>query len=885
MNPEDWAQIRAAFEALREVPIEDRARALAEDIEIEERLEPELMRLLEADAPADSFLTPPSDQTLEQRSPTSGDRLPDPDSSRLGSKIAGFELQRLIASGGMGAVYEAAQEVPRRQVAFKMIRGELVSPSMLQRFRHEVEVLARLQHPGIAQIFEAGVAEAEGQHKEQPWFAMELLEGAVSICDYAKAEGLTKEAKIRLFVQICDAVQHGHQRGVIHRDLKPANILIDAHGRPKVIDFGVARTTDLDRATMRGLTGEGELVGTLLYMSPEQVEKGAEHVDVRSDVYSLGIILFELLCGEHPFPIEGNSISEICKDFKDREVACPSSFDRTMPRDLDWIVQKALATEPDERYASPRDLALDLTRMLAHEPVLAGPPTASYRLKKFVRRHRVGVLATSLVALALLIGLVATSLALVRATRAEMLAEHQREVAVEERNRALAAMDFLVEVFSRANPAKGAREVGMVEALDLVAKIFRTRFAKQPDIEALIARMLGQTYRGLGLAKEGEQYLTEALDMCTKQHGADHVETAKVMIDLIVLRLEQGKLDEAEQLIARALPVLSDELGRESREALTLRVQKGDLLRLRGKPQEAEATLRLVVADMSKALGNNARQTLLAKNLLAGMFHQRGNIKEAEPLYREAMAGLAISMSEDHPDTLSAKYNFAMLMFSRGKRAEGIRLMRPVEKTTARVLGGKHRYTMRARSSLGAMLHLEGKIAEALPYYYSALEAVPKLERTSPDVVALRSNIGRLELDLGNFDKAEPIIRDVWNIRRKKGDAHPKALISHNEMADLELARGKPKKAEELYASGLRLVEAKYPAEHPLTYRFNLGLGKAKAALEDFEAAQKHLLRALEIFEAADKQSAVRGKLKNPKSVIAAMYEAWGKPGEAAKYR
>jgi WD40 repeat protein len=331
----------------------------------------------------------------------------------------------------MGVVYEAEQDDPRRAVALKVIRPGLVSPALLKRFAHEARLLGRLHHPGIAQIYEAGVAE-DGQ----PFFALEFIRG-LALDEYARRHGLDAAARLDLLARVCEAVQHAHEQGVIHRDLKPANILVDDTGQPKVLDFGVARATDADLLTSTDHTRTGQLVGTLSYMSPEQVTADPAGLDARSDVYTLGVILFELLAGRLPYPLEHLPLPEVARVIREQEPSRLGSIDARFRGDVETIVAKALEKDKQRRYQSAAELAADIRRHLRNEPIRARPPSALYQLGKFARRHKALVGGVAGVMAALVVGLVGTILFAVREARQRDLAEHNARVANDEKQAAL----------------------------------------------------------------------------------------------------------------------------------------------------------------------------------------------------------------------------------------------------------------------------------------------------------------------------------------------------------------------------------------------------------------------------------------------------------------
>ena len=368
--------------------------------------------------------------TTEPASPT----LPGPtDEAAASGTFAGYRLVRLIGQGGMGAVYEAEQASPRRAVALKVIRPGWATPAALRRFDLEAEILGRLEHPGVARIYEAGVGQgADGQ--AQPFFAMELVRGR-PLTEYAAERRLTVAGRLALFAAVCDAVQHAHQQGVIHRDLKPSNILVTEDGGPKVLDFGVARLT-ADGGRDGTATGDGQVVGTLQYMSPEQAAGDAGRVDTRADVYALGLILYELLAGRPAFALDGRPLAEVLEVIRDQAPAALSSVDRRLRGDLETIVGTCLAKEPGRRYAGASAVAADVRRYLNFEPIAARPPSAFYHLARFARRNVVLVGGVAAVFVSLVLGVIGTSVGLSRARDAQALAERRRTDAEDARKAA-----------------------------------------------------------------------------------------------------------------------------------------------------------------------------------------------------------------------------------------------------------------------------------------------------------------------------------------------------------------------------------------------------------------------------------------------------------------
>mgnify|MGYP002633698002 CR=1 FL=1 len=413
-------------------------------------------------------------------------------------RVPGYRVLDTLGEGGMGTVYRAEQASPRRIVALKVIKPGVLSPEHLHRFARETEVLGRLQHIGIAHIYEAGTAEGG----RAPYFAMEYIAGE-PLTTHAETRRLDTRARLALMADICDAVHHAHQRGVIHRDLKPANILVTESGQPKILDFGIARVTDADvRATMG--TDLGQLVGTLPYMSPEQVGGDPLDLDTRSDVYTLGVILFELLAGRRPYPL-GRQLTEAARIITEEEPPSLGTLDRAWRGDVEAIAARSLEKEKTRRYQSAAELAADIRRYLGNEPIEARPLTTLYQLRKFTRRHTALVGGAAATVAALLIGLVATGYFMVQA-------QAERDRATAEAGKARAINTFLQETLGAANPYEGTgREVTVLEALDVATEQIAASFAEQPEIRAAVEHTIGSTYSDLAEHDRAEPLLRSAL--------------------------------------------------------------------------------------------------------------------------------------------------------------------------------------------------------------------------------------------------------------------------------------------------------------------------------------------------------------------------------------
>ena len=620
----------------------------------------------------------------------------------LPSTIGSYRILRLLGEGGMGIVYEAEQEHPRRTVALKVIKSGLADAKLVRRFEQESLVLGRLQHPGIAQIYEAGTADTG--FGPQPYFAMEYIRGE-SLLQYAKTHQLGIRQRLEVMGRICEAVHHAHLRGIIHRDLKPGNILVDETGQPKILDFGVARATDSDARVSRQ-TDPGQLVGTLAYMSPEQVLADPLELDTRSDVYSLGAVMYEFLSGQLPYRVSPR-LHEAVQTIREEEPRPLSTLDRTYRGDLETIVEKALEKERARRYSSAAELGADIRRYVQDEPIMARPTSAAYQIRKFARRHRALVLAVAAVFAVLLAGIIVSTR---EAARANAEAATSRAIS-----------DFLQnDLLAQASAANQSRpgtkpdpDLKVRTALDRAAARIGGKFHGEPEVEAAIRDTIGRTYTDLGIYPEATKQLEQALDLRRRALGAKNPKTLKTMSRLGGVAELQGKYPEAESLLGEALAIQLRVLGSQDPDTLYSRDTLADVYEDEGKYPQAEALCSQTLEMQRHVLGSEHRDTLGSMNNLANIYYEEGKYPEAEALYRQTLEVRRRVLGPEHPDTLGSMTNLATVYDDEGKYAQAQALYRESLESQRLVLGAEHPETLGSMGNLATVYYDEGKYRQA----------------------------------------------------------------------------------------------------------------------------------------------------------------------------
>jgi eukaryotic-like serine/threonine-protein kinase len=785
------------------------------------------------------------DPTLGSTRPLAGHEAPIPEN------FPGYVILEPIAQGGMGAVFKAEQAQPRRIVALKVLHAGATSEAMARRLRREAQLLGRLQHPGIATIFDAGALEStfNGLTRRTPYFAMEFIEGR-TLDRFAREENLKPRAIVALITRICEALQYAHERGVIHRDLKPGNILVAGSG-PKILDFGVARLVEGDEGQSLE-TQAGQLVGTLAYMSPEQADGDALSLDVRCDVYALGVILYELLAGRRPHDLSNLRVMDAVRTLQSVEPRRLGDIDRRLRGDLDVIVHKALEKSPASRYQTVRELSDDLRRYLAFEPLAARPASVVDRTLRFARRNRLLVAASLTVAAALVGGTIASTVFALQARAADQ--QSRRSGA-----RAKAVNNFLVQdLLSAADANRGATvDLKLVDAIRSAIPRIDRAFAAEPETALDLHRLTAELLRGLGDFDSARQEAGKAFDLSTSLHGADAVPTlavralqaqiecdagrnvpAEAIAREVLNKLNPGAEDaretrwKVEQVIADVKYALRDAAAAEQLYRTLydeLRAARGEhdpsaivvLGKIAGAKysqhqyEEVAALQRQVLDESMRSLGPDHRRTSDAQHDLATVLYKLNCFDEAEPLFQACLESRARLLGPRHPDYADTLYQYARLKVGQGDLPAALALGQEALPLQRAAYGSDHEFVPRTLNLIAHILKEQQRFAEAEPYYRESHELYRRTQGPQSKAYAISTlNIGTNLLYQERYADALPYITDGVTL----GDAAYPEQSDFRVRSRLALARcharlGQAQLAREQYGAVLELSDGQATSE------------------------------------------------------------------------
>jgi non-specific serine/threonine protein kinase/serine/threonine-protein kinase len=653
--------------------------------------------------------------------------------------VPNYRIIQKVGEGGMGEVYEAEQEEPiRRRVALKVIKMGMDTKEVVARFESERQALAMMDHPSIARVFAAGMTD-----RGQPYFAMEFVKG-VPITKYCDEHRLPTRARLELFQKVCEGVQHAHQKGIIHRDLKPSNVLVTVQGdkpEPKIIDFGLAKATEQRLTDHTVFTHHGQMLGTPEYMSPEQADLTGLDIDTRTDVYSLGLLLYELLVGALPFDsreLRKGGFDLIRKKIREDEPSKPSArvtrlgnvseaaavqrrtdpaaLSRQLRGDLDWIIMKAVEKDRTRRYDSASDLAADIGRHLNNHPVLAGPPSSAYRMKKFVARHKVGVAAGSVVLVTLLLGITGTTIGLFRSVKAERMAREQAEAARQ-------VSEFLEGLFAVSDPGESrGNSITAREILDNGRDRIAADLQDQPLVQARLMTTMGRVYRRLGLYGEARRLHETALATRQREMGEQTLEVAESRLELGWNLEAIGDYEDALLMYEGALATKRDILGPDHPDVARTISSIGTVYNKTRRFEEAKASHELALGIREKALGGDHIDVSNSLNLLGNVHVAMADYRGALPYYERALTIREKKLGTNHPRVAVVLGNLANAYWNLGDYNTARPLNARALAIQEKVLGPDHPDLAYALNNTANLLSASGDYAAAKRTHERALE-------------------------------------------------------------------------------------------------------------------------------------------------------------------
>jgi serine/threonine protein kinase/tetratricopeptide (TPR) repeat protein len=881
MNEKRQRRVETIFHRVLKRPADERERYVHEHCGDDIDLRNSILALLEHHARAERVFTP---------EPNASE-----DAEELG-RIGPFDIIEVLGRGGMGTVYLAQQESPiSRRVALKVIRAGMDSAQVLARFQVEQQALAVLDHPSIARVLDAG-STADGR----PYFVMEYVPGS-PITQYCDQKRMSFRERIALFLEVCQAIQHAHQKGIIHRDIKPGNVIVAEHDGvpvPKVIDFGVAKATGAGALPAAKFTGAGQLIGTLEYMSPEQAD--ARDVDTRSDVYALGLLLYELLVGVLPFDattLGDRGLEAMLRIIRDSEPPRPServstlgdtsvvtaqrrgteprSLARALRGDIDWIVMKALEKDRERRYSSPSGLASDLFRCLTDRPVEARPPSAVYRMRKFARRHRVGVTASAVVVASLVAIAVVTGVQSARVARERDRAQYEERVSHE-------VAEYLGNLFHKAAMSQGFPDsVRLVQAMAMgVEGLEGADLA--PEARIRVLRVLGDAYSSMTRLDEAQPVAERLVDLSMAQYGEDHIETAQSRFLLMKLRRQAGRAGEAFALAEEVLPVFERDLGAEDAQTMRCVWYLAGINRDLGRGDAAVAYYERLRDTYRRTLGGDHPRLGMVLSEMASALGNMGRYEDGLRAGREAVDILEEKYGADSPMILLPLEVCSSLYAAVERYDQASAILDRTERIVRDTYGADHPEAKHMRCERGwILLHTE-HFESALIAFEEALEAPGNLpDRHLADPLL---GLGITHYKLGEIvDSRKVLERSIEILELTPGAPNAKLAEALTALGETELEAGEVVRADSLLHTAVLMAREVLPTGHVGVAACELALGEYLVAAGRYDEAEPLLTGALASYR--DKYEPASRRVERARRSLVGLYRSWGKPDEARRYQ
>ncbi len=889
MSTERFERIQQIFHQALELEVEQRPAFVAEACSDDEEMREEVLALLGAEANPATMLDTPLSSLVDIE-----------EDSLEGQTLGAYRLLGLIGSGGMGNVYlaERSDGSFERQVALKVVKKGMDSEAVVRRFEMERQILARLDHPNIARLLDGGLTD-DGR----PYFVMEYVEGK-PITDYCDEQRLSVNARLQLFQKICDAVQFAHQSLVVHRDLKPSNILVNADGEVRLLDFGIAKL--LDDSDDPELTAAGDALLTPAYAAPEQLQ--SDSVTTMTDVYSLGVVLYELLVGRRPFEPR-KSVAEYREEVLSGELARPSTavtqllagddgkpvestaqtvagfrgvpltrLQAQLRGDLDTICLMALQREPDRRYASAEQFGADLQRFMEGRPVLARVDSLGYRLAKYLRRHRAGVIGTTLAVLVLVTMSAYYTVQLAR----------ERDLALDEQRKANEVVQFVLGLFDAADPAlaRGA-DVTARELLDAGAERVRVELADRPTVQASMMRVLGNVYHEIGMTDEGGDLLERALAAHLELYGDLHAETATTELSLGILNQSVGNFERAGELLQQSLDSRVALTGAESAESLEALSALAFFNETIGDYAAAEE-LHLRSLELARQIADGQDDAYLAQAMarLAGLYRLLDRPDEAEPLLRDALAMQDRVYGGPHPESDETKRQLAELLTNQNLFEEAEALFLELIDSRTKMMGPDHYELGSVWNSYGHLLALRGDIPKAIEAYETMLRISEKAYGgVHPSLAAGYNNIAILYRNRGDFADAAERYQRSLDMQTTVGLAedHPNRSFPMAGLGSVYLLQKEYVLAEQTLQAALEIRRKHFDETHRLISEIKSDLAAVLMATDREAEAEAMLLEIYPLF--MDGWGPEDARTRRAAGRLVMLYEQLGEPQRADPYR